>query len=93
MFGFVIALVAGFLTPHAEAPLARPAAEALRRVIRLEDGEMKLFSFIIVMLIAGLLCALFDTGSPLGVMLGGAIGYFGLRLSAYAKSAVDGKRP
>lgn len=92
MFGFFIALAAGFLTPHAEAPLARPVADALRHVIKLEEGETRLFSFIIVMLIAGLLCALFDTGSPLGVMLGGALGYFGLRLSAYAKSVLDGKR-
>lgn len=92
MFGFLIALVAGFLTPHAEAPLARPVAEALRDVIKLEDGEIRLLGFMIVMLITGLLCALFDTGSPLGVMLGGTLGYFGLRLSAYAKAAVEGKR-
>jgi hypothetical protein len=93
MFGFVIALVAGFLAPHAEAPLARPVAEAMRGVIKLEDGEMRLLSFMIVMLIAGVVCALLDAGSPLGVILGGVLGYFGLRLSAYAKSAIDGKRP
>lgn len=92
MFGFVIALVAGFLAPHAEAPLARPLAEAIRGVVKLEDGEMKLLSFMIVMLIAGAACAMFDTGSPLGVILGGVIGYFGLRLSTYAKSKIDGKR-
>ncbi|MBM1219356.1 hypothetical protein JQU17_04040 [Ponticoccus sp. SC2-23] len=93
MFGFVIALVAGFLAPHAEAPLARPLAETLRGAIKLEDGEMKLFSFMVVMVIAGALCAMFDAGSPLGVILGGVIGYFGLRLSAFAKSRIDGKRP
>lgn len=89
MLGFIIAVVAGFLTPHLEAPVARPVADAIRGSVELEAGETRLFSFIIAMLIAGVLCALLNTGSPLGVILGGAIGYFGLRLTASAKSAID----
>ena len=76
MLGFIIAVIAGFLTPHLEAPVGKPVAKAIEGFVELEAGETRLFSFIVAMLIAGVLCALFDTGSPLGVMLGGAIGYF-----------------
>lgn len=92
MLGFLIAIVAGFLVPKADDSLSRPFAEAVRNVVKVEEREIRLTSFIIVMLLASVLCALLDTGSAMGVLLGGALGYFGPRLSAAAGSAFDAKR-
>lgn len=89
MFGFIIAFVAGFLTPHIEAPLARPLARALAPHIPFEEGETRLLAFILALVGAGVLCALFDTGSPLGVAIAAALGHFALRLLAAAQAALE----
>lgn len=92
MFGFVAALVAGFLTPHAEEGLARPLAARMERQVQLEPGELRLLSFILMMLIAGIAAEIFDSGSPFWVILGGGLGYFGTRLVAAARTAMDERR-
>jgi hypothetical protein len=37
------------------------------------------------------LVALFDTGSPLGVVIGSGLGYFALRLFAAAQKALESR--
>lgn len=90
--GFVVAVIAGFLTPYAETPLARPLAKAVSAFVTIDESEMKALSFMIVMLIAGLLCALFNMGSPFGLILGGALGYFALQLTEAAKKGIDSRK-
>ena len=92
MFGFIVAVIAGFLTPYAEAPLARPLAKAMGSQIALEPGEVRLLSFIIVMLLAGVASELLHSGSSFWVILGGALGYFLLRIVAMIKGAIDGRK-
>ena len=82
MFGFLIALVAGFATPKLEEPLARPVAKAMARFVPVEPGEMRLLAFILAMLIAALVAGIFGSVSALGLMVGGAFGYFGQRIIA-----------
>ncbi|HKL68899.1 hypothetical protein [Salibaculum sp.] len=89
MFGFIIALLAGVLTPHIEPSVARPLARALSRHMPVEEGETRLLAFLVALVGAGVLCALFDTGSPLGVAFGAGLGYFGLRLLAAMQKALD----
>lgn len=91
MWGFIVAVVAGLLTTAAEEPLARPAARALARVVQVEPGEMRLFAFVLVMLIAGIAAELLDSGSAFWVILGGALGYFGTRIAQFVKAQVDGR--
>lgn len=91
MFGFLIAVVAGFLTPHIETPLARPVARALEGQMTLEAHELRLIAFMIMLLAAAILSALMDTGSVFTVVLGAIIGYFLLRIVGVVKAAVDGK--
>jgi hypothetical protein len=91
MIGFIIAVIAGLLTPQAEAAIARPLAKALPQPLAIETGEMRALAFIVVMLIAAVLAQILDSGSVLGVMVGGALGFFGLRIFAMIKSAIDGK--
>lgn len=86
MFGFLIALAAGFLTPHAETPLARPIAQTLRGTIDVEESELRLLSFMLMALIAALLSRLLGTGSTLGVVLGVVLGYFATRIVEAARA-------
>jgi len=92
MLGFIIAVAAGFLTPHIETPIAKPLAEAIRPAVALEPGELRLLSFMVAMILAAVLSAVFSTGSALGLMIGGALGYFALRLTEAAKSASGGRK-
>ena len=85
MFGFLIAVAAGFLTPFAEAPLARPLARLLERHMTLEPGEVRVISFMVILLVAAILCAIFNSGSVFGIVLGAILGYFGLRIIAAVK--------
>ena len=82
MFGFIIALAAGFVTPTLEESLARPVAKALAPRIPVQPNEMRLLAFMIAMLIAVLIAGIFSTGSPLGLLVGGILGYFGQRIIA-----------
>ena len=81
MFGFLIALGAGFLTPHLEAPLARPVIRALGRYLPIDQNEHRLVAFLIALLGAAVLASLIDSGSTFGIVIGTILGYFGLRLS------------
>jgi len=89
MFGFLIAVVAGFLTPHLETTLARPVIAAVGRLIPIEPGEHRLIAFIIAILGAAVLSSVFDSGSAFGILVGAIIGYFGLRLSSLIRTMVD----
>ncbi len=91
MIGFIVAVVAGFLTPQAEGVLARPAAAALRKYIRIEDAEMRLFAFMLAMLAAGVAANLLGSGSTFWIILGGVLGYFGTRIIS-AVQALTGQK-
>lgn len=91
MFGFLIALGAGFLTPFLEKPLAEPMAKALETQIKIEPAEMRLLAFMIAMLIGAICCAALGTGSMFSIVIGASLGYFGTRIIDVVKSAVDGK--
>jgi len=92
MFGFLIAVAAGAVTPMIEGPVARPLAQAMNDNIELADGELRALAFMIAMIIAGLLCALFSSGSALGLAVGGTLGYFGMRLVRWLQRIIEGKR-
>ncbi len=92
MFGFLIAVVAGAVTPMIEAPVARPVAKVLTQKMDFADGELRLLAFMIAMMVAGLLCAIFSSGSALGLAVGGTLGYFGLRLVRIVQKVIEGRR-
>ena len=91
MLGFVIALGAGFLTPHLEQPLAKPVAAAVDKWVKIEEGELTLLAFMIAILIAAILCGFFSTGSTAGIIVGAILGYFGSRIVEAAKTAMDNR--
>ena len=92
MLGFLAAIVAGFVTPQLEAPLARPLARKMEKYITLEASETRLIAFILAMLAAGVASALLASGSTFWVILGGALGYFGTRLVAAAREVMDARK-
>lgn len=92
MFGFLIAVAAGALTPMIEGPVARPAARAMSASIELGDGEIRALAFMIAMIGAGILCAVFSSGSALGLAVGGTLGYFGLRIVQVLQRVIAGSK-
>lgn len=91
MLGFMVALIAGFATPHLVEPMARPAARAMSREIPIEPEELLLVAFMIAMLVAALIAAASGESNAFAVMLGGILGYFAVRLMAMIRRSVDGK--
>lgn len=91
MFGFLIAVAAGALTPMLEGPVARPVARKLSELIEVQDTEIRVIAFMIAMVLAAVLCAIFSTGSALGVMIGGVLGYFGARLARWFYKIIENR--
>ncbi|MGJ8611371.1 MAG: hypothetical protein ACSHWY_09765 [Octadecabacter sp.] len=89
MFGFLIAVIAGAATPMIETPLARPVARLMGKSFDIQDGELRVLAFMIAMILAGVLCAVFDSGSALGLVIGGTLGYFGIRLMRLAQRLIE----
>jgi len=92
MFGFLIAFAAGAATPMIEAPLARPIARMMGETIDVQGTELRALAFMIAMIIAGILCAVFSSGSALGLAVGGVLGYFFMRLLRTAQRMIEDKR-
>lgn len=92
MLGFLAAIVAGFVTPQLEAPIARPLARKMEKYITLEASETRLIAFIIAMLAAGIVASLLDSGGAFWIVLGGALGYFGTRLVAAIREMMDARK-
>lgn len=90
MIGFIVAIVAGFLTPQIQAALADPVAKALG-FLSIEAAEKPVLGFMIAMLGCALIAAIFGSGSALGIAVGLCLGYFGTRLAAVVQDAVSGK--
>ncbi len=92
MLGFIIAVVAGFLTPHADGPLTGPIVARAAPFIRIEPTEQRLISFMILMLICGFLAAILDSGSAFWIIFGGSVGYFATRIFDSGKRVMDDRR-
>ncbi len=91
MLGFLIAALAGFLTPQIEAPVAGPIVKTLERYITLDPNEKRLIAFMVALLAAAVCAALLESGTTFGVILGAILGYFGMRIFAVLKKIIDGR--
>ena len=89
MFVFIIALIAGFITPYLDGPVARPIAKLLSPLFAVEESEHRLISFMVALLGTGLLTRVFYSGTPFWIAIGLVLGYFALRIVAGAKAMMD----
>ncbi|ROT98584.1 hypothetical protein [Histidinibacterium lentulum] len=89
MLGFLIAALAGFLTPKLEEPAARPLAKSLSSSVKVEPGEIRTLAFMLALLGAALLSTALDSDNAFAVVLGGVLGYFGTRIVAALRRAMD----
>lgn len=92
MLGFTIAVAAGYLTPYADGPLSIPIIARAAPLVKIAPGETRLVSFMILMLIVGVLAAILQSGSAFWLLLGGIIGYFAVRFFDSGKRAVDRRK-
>ncbi|MEM8538832.1 MAG: hypothetical protein AAGF56_13345, partial [Pseudomonadota bacterium] len=77
MLGFLIAVAAGFITPQIETPVAGPIVKALEGSMTIAPEEKRLIAFMAVLIGAAVVCALLNTGSVFGIIIGAILGYFG----------------
>ena len=89
MVGFIIAVAAGYFSKMAEGMLARPVAAILGDYIKVEEHEIPVLGFMLVMLIAGVCSALLDSGTAFMVIFGGSLGYFGARIVTAVKTVIN----
>ncbi|KJZ19901.1 hypothetical protein [Loktanella sp. S4079] len=88
MLGFIIAGVAGFLTPQIETLIA-PLFKGISEHIAIADNEKRLVAFIVAMLAAGIASAILYSGTAFWIVLGGTLGYFATRIIEVAKKMID----
>ena len=84
MFGFLIAVGAGFLIPHLLDPVARPIVAQLRRVMTIAEAEIATIAALVAVIAAAFVASIFDSGSALGIGIGVFVGYFATRIFAAA---------
>ena len=90
MFGFFIAVGAGFLTPQIQEALAPVVAKALS-FLSIEEKEYDVVGFMLVVLGAGFLATVFGSGNALGVAIGVILGYFAKRIVSIVMEATSGR--
>lgn len=91
MIGIVIAFGAGYIAMRLDDPVSRPLAKAVSPFVKVNDGEIRLVSFIIALLGAAVLVQATDNVSPFWLILAGSLGYFGARIYAAAKLAWENR--
>lgn len=84
MFGFLIALGAGFAIPHLKQPVVGPIMAQLRKFITVDEAETAAIAVMVATFGAAVVASVFDTGSAIGISIGVFIGYFATRILAVA---------
>ena len=90
MLGFLIALIAGYLVPQLDKPVARPVIKSLSKFMDFEEVETRLISFVAAFIAAALISTILGTGSALGMIVGTLLGYFAMRIWAAIQTYVKG---
>ncbi|SFR36759.1 hypothetical protein SAMN04488005_1016 [Yoonia tamlensis] len=91
MFGFIIAVGFGFLTPQIETMIA-PLIKGITAHIPIADTEKRLVAFMVALLAAGIASAILYSGTAFWVIAGGVLGYFGTRIVAVIKKQIDARK-
>jgi hypothetical protein len=92
MLAFLLALIGGFAVPYLDAPLAQPLARLMEKHIRLEPGEVRVISLLIVLLVVAILAWILSSGTPFWIAVGMILGYFALRLVTLARELIDARQ-
>lgn len=81
LLNLFLGALAGYLTPQAEPHLKKAMKDILLDEVPMKEGEFRLFTFIVMMIVAAVLTALFGADSAAFLLLlGGGLGVFGSRL-------------
>ncbi len=91
MLGFLVAALAGFLTPQLEAPVAGPIAKFLKAYFPIEPAETRVIAFMVALIAAAICASLLESGTAFGVILGAVLGYFGLRVYNLLKRIIQAR--
>ncbi len=81
LLNLFLGALAGYLTPQAEPHLDKALKDILLDDVPMKEGEFRLFAFIVMMIVASVLAALFGAdSSAFLLLLGGGLGVFGQRI-------------
>ena len=90
MFGFIIAVAAGFFTPQLQTSAAPIVAKALS-VLNISETEYDALGVLLAVIIAAVVTTVIGSGNALTVAVGVTIGYFATRLLRIVQDATSGK--
>ncbi len=91
MLGFLVAALAGFLTPQLEGPVAGPIVKFLEGYFAIEPSEKRLIAFMAALIAAAVCASLLGSGTTFGVIAGAMLGYFGARIFTLLKKIIDAR--
>ena len=91
MLPFILAVLAGFATPFVEPALTKLVQPRLSDV-PVHEGEYLTITFVLLLIAVTILSIVSGVlASAFTVLLGGALGLFGVRLFSVLKALVDGQ--
>ena len=90
MFGFIIAVAAGFFTTQLQTSVAPTVAKTLS-ALEISKAEHDALGVLLAVIIAAVVTTVIGSGNALTVAVGVTIGYFATRLLRIVQDATSGK--
>jgi len=83
----ILSAVAGFATPYVEPFVAKTAKPILPKEFPMAEGEFRTLTLVLLLLAVSIL-TIGTVKTAIPVILGGGLGYFGMRLVEVAKKVI-----
>lgn len=93
MINFISAIAAGASIPYIQNFVGEHIINRLTPHMPVGEGEKHTLAFIAALIVASLvIAAVGGSGSAFGLIFGGLIGLFGMRIIAIVRGLIDGKK-
>ncbi len=90
---FILAVIAGFVTPMVEGTISGVLQKAQTDDIQIEDGEYRALTFAILLLGVAILANITGaTTNAVTLLVGGILGLFAMRIIAAVKNMASKKK-
>ena len=92
MLIFILSLIAGFATPMAE-PILTGALKPFMKDVPVQTGEYRTITFVLLLLGVAILAMITGSNAPsFTILLGGALGLFGMRIFNAVKNLIEARK-
>lgn len=92
MLTFILSLIAGFATPMVE-PMVTGVLKPLTKDMPIMEGEFRTITFVLLLIAVAVAAMISGSNAPsFTILLGGALGLFGMRLFNVAKAVAASRK-